>query len=38
MKHLHKFFNKADLPWVKMIWELYYSNDLPPTKSKDVSF
>jgi hypothetical protein len=26
MKNLHKFFNKADLPWVKLLWSKYYSN------------
>lgn len=23
MKHLHKFFNQHDIPWVKLIWESY---------------
>jgi hypothetical protein len=26
LKNLHKFFNKEDLPWVHLIWTLYYSN------------
>jgi hypothetical protein len=26
MKNLDKFFNKAGLPWVKMIWAKYYPN------------
>jgi hypothetical protein len=38
MKHLHKFLNKADIPWVKMVWEFYYDNALPPPKAKDASF
>jgi hypothetical protein len=21
LKNFHKFFNKADIPWVHMIWE-----------------
>ena len=25
-KHLHKFFNCHDLPWVKFVHEKYYSN------------
>lgn len=25
-KHLHKFLNKAKLPWVKLIWDTYYTN------------
>jgi hypothetical protein len=38
MKHLHKFFNRADVPWVNLIWEVYYSSCLPPAKSREVSF
>jgi hypothetical protein len=38
MKHLHKFYNKANLPWVKLLWEVYYVNALPPAKSRDISF
>jgi hypothetical protein len=38
MKHLHKFYNKANLPWVKLLWEVYYDNALPPAKSRDISF
>jgi hypothetical protein len=30
MKHLDKFFNKRDLPWVKLIWNAYYSNNSVP--------
>jgi hypothetical protein len=26
MKNLDKFFNKADLPWVKLVWQNYYKN------------
>jgi hypothetical protein len=26
MKHLHKFYSKEDLPWVKLIWPNYYRN------------
>lgn len=26
MKHLHKFYNRLDIPWVKLIWEKYYSS------------
>jgi hypothetical protein len=26
MKSLHKVFNKHNLPWIKLIWECYYSN------------
>jgi hypothetical protein len=30
LKNLHKFFNKADLPWVQLIWANYYKNDKLP--------
>jgi hypothetical protein len=25
MKHLHKLYNKEDIPWVKLVWK-YYPN------------
>lgn len=28
--YLHKFFNKADIPWVKLIWEKHYINGKLP--------
>ena len=24
-KHLHKFFNKCDIPWVHLVWNSYYT-------------
>ena len=30
MKHLDKFYNKRDTPWVNMIWHSHYSNDQIP--------
>jgi hypothetical protein len=32
MKNLHKFYNRADTPWVNIIWANYYSNSLPSEK------
>jgi hypothetical protein len=29
MKHLHKFYNKVDTPWVQLIWSSYYENEVP---------
>jgi hypothetical protein len=29
MKNLHKFFNRADTPWVNIIWTNHYSHSLP---------
>jgi hypothetical protein len=28
IKHLHKFYNKKDVPWVNLVWR-YYSNSVP---------
>jgi hypothetical protein len=25
MKHLDKFYNRKDTPWVNLIWDTYYS-------------
>jgi hypothetical protein len=33
MKNLHKFYNRADIPWVNIIWANHYSNSLPSDKS-----
>jgi hypothetical protein len=38
MKHLHKFYNRANLPPVKLVWEVYCFNALPPSKSREISF
>jgi len=38
IKHLHKFFNKEDIPWVALIWEKYYGNGKLPGTSKKGSF
>lgn len=38
LKNLHKFFNKADIPWVQLIWKKYYSNDRLPSRIKKGSF
>lgn len=38
MKNLHKFFNRADLPWVAFLWEQYYNNNRPPDCSLLGSF
>lgn len=27
LKNLDKFFNRRDIPWVKLIWENHYSNE-----------
>jgi hypothetical protein len=32
LKFLHKFYNKVDLPWVRLTWQYIYSNGKPPMK------
>lgn len=29
LKHLHKFYNKADIPWVNLIWSKHYTGRVP---------
>ena len=29
MKHLHKFYNHDDVPWVSLIWDAYYHHLIP---------
>jgi hypothetical protein len=38
MKHLHKFYNHADIPWVGLSWELYYTSALSPARPREISF
>lgn len=38
MKNLHKFCNKINLPWVNLLWEQYYSHDLPTHTTPEASF
>jgi hypothetical protein len=38
MKIWNKFFNKADLPWVHLIWEKYYQNNKLPGEKMKGSF
>jgi hypothetical protein len=38
MKNLDKFFKKANLPWVNLIWSQYYSNGLMPGNTRRGSF
>jgi hypothetical protein len=30
LKHLHKFYNRAPIPWVQLVWTKYYSRDKLP--------
>jgi hypothetical protein len=38
LKNLHKFLNKADIPWVHLIWEKHYSNGRLPNHVRKGSF
>ena len=38
LKNLHKFFNRHNIPWVKIIWETYYSNGQLPDSNNLGSF
>jgi len=29
MKHLSKFYNKENIPWVRLVWNRYYTNRVP---------
>ena len=29
LKHLYKFYNRLDVPWVTLIWDTYYVNMVP---------
>jgi hypothetical protein len=29
LKYLHKFYNKADIPWVHLLWNSYYNGRVP---------
>jgi hypothetical protein len=29
LKYLHKFYNKADTPWVQLLWNTYYTGTIP---------
>lgn len=38
LKNFHKFFNKADIPWVHLVWEKYYINGKLPNHTKKALF
>ena len=38
MKHLHKFYNHAQVPWVQLVWHRYYLNKVPHTAREIGSF
>jgi len=38
LKNLHKFFNRIDVPWVHLVWEVRYTNGRPPARTCKGSF
>ncbi|XP_073363314.1 uncharacterized protein [Aegilops tauschii subsp. strangulata] len=38
IKHLHKFYNKVDVPWVTLIWNIYYDHGVPQATAHAGSF
>ena len=38
MKHLHKFYNKYNIPWVQLIWFKYYTRKVPHSSREVGSF
>jgi hypothetical protein len=38
LKDLNKFFNKADIPWLQLVWGKYYINGKLPIHIKKGSF
>jgi hypothetical protein len=38
MKHLSKFYNRADVPWVQLVWNKYYSAKVPHAAREVDSF
>lgn len=38
LKHLFKFFNKMDVPWVTLIWDTYYASSPPQVTQSYGSF
>ena len=38
LKMVHKFINHMDIPWVNMVWEVYYGQGFQPTVALHTSF
>lgn len=36
LKHLHKFYNKCDIPWVKLVWVRHYAHGELPRSSTNL--
>ena len=38
LKYLHKFYNRWDTPWVQLIWDTYYTDQIPHASDPCGSF
>ena len=38
LKQLHKFYSRQDVPWVNLIWKMYYQNTVPRASREVGSF
>ena len=38
LKHLHKFYNRENIPWVNLVWSKYYTNKVPHAAREVGSF
>lgn len=38
LKHLHKFYNIVDVPWVQLIWSKHYTDKVPHASREVGSF
>jgi len=38
LKQLHKFYNKDDVPWVRLVWDKYYNGKVPRACRETSSF
>lgn len=38
LKQLFKFYNRLDVPWVKLLWNTYYSQEIPHASDAEAHF
>lgn len=38
LKHMHRFYNRHDIPWIKLIWSKYYRENIPHAAAECGSF
>lgn len=35
LKHLHKFYNRVQVPWVQLVWDKYHTRDKLPMQGEN---